>query len=297
MIGASLPKKKLKRLNIGDYIIIFIMVVLILLCILPILNVVAVSFSDPSAIMRREVSFLPVGFQAGAYRDVLNDTRFMWSLTWTAILTIIVIVVNLFMTILCAYPLTYMSLRGRKIISFFVIFTMLFSAGLIPSFVLFRDLNLLNNPLVLILPGMISVFNMIIMRNFFLGIPSSLRESAEMDGGGPLTVLIHIYLPLSTPVLATIGLFYAVGRWNGFQDALFFLPSAPNWHPIQLVLYNILRNLQAVDSLDPGGTTPPSWGTAVESAAIVIAMVPILCVYPFIQKYFVQGATLGAIKG
>jgi hypothetical protein len=126
---------------------------------------------------------------------------------------------------------------------------MLFNAGLIPSFVLFRDLRLLDNPLVLILPGMISVFNMIIMRNFFLGIPDSLKESAEIDGAGPFTILVKIYLPLSTPVLATIGLFYAVGRWNGFQDALFFMQTAPEWHPIQMLLYNIIENTSLEDWL------------------------------------------------
>lgn len=290
-------QEKLKKTTLGDYLIVAFMILLILTCILPVLSVIATSFSSPEYIMRRQVTFWPRGIQFGAYADVLNDARFLWSLAWTGILTGVVVVVNLTMTILCAYPLTYMSLRGRKVISFLIIFTMLFSAGLIPSFILFTSLGLIDNPFVLILPGMISVFNMIIMRNFFLGIPDSLKESAEMDGAGPFTVLIKIYLPLSVPVLATIGLFYAVGRWNGFQDALFFLSGAPQWHPIQLLLYNIMNNLTAVDAMDPGTTAPPGWGAAVENAAIVIAMVPILCVYPFIQKYFVQGATLGAVKG
>ncbi|MCL1988487.1 MAG: carbohydrate ABC transporter permease [Firmicutes bacterium] len=288
---------KQRKTDAGDVGIIIFMLFLIALCILPVMNVVATAFSSPGAVMRQAVTFLPVEFQTGSFMDVLSDSRFMRSMAWTGILTAIVVVINLFMTILCAYPLTYDSLKGRKIISLFIIFTMLFSAGLIPAFILFRDLGLINNPLVLILPGMISVFNMIIMRNFFMGIPESLKESAEMDGGGPMTVLIKIYLPLSTPVMATIGLFYAVGRWNGFQDALFFLPSAPDWHPIQLLLYNILQNLTAVDAMDPGASAAPGWGQTVQSAAIVIAMIPILCVYPFVQKYFVQGATLGAVKG
>jgi putative aldouronate transport system permease protein len=290
-------KSKLNRATVGDFVIIIFMLVLITLCILPIMNVVSTAFSSPGAVMRREITFWPVGFQTGAFRDILGDSRFMWSLAWTAILTVIVVIVNLVMTILCAYPLTYTSLKGRKIISFFIIFTMLFGAGLIPNYILFRDLNLINNPLVLILPGMISVFNMILMRNFFLGIPDSLRESAEIDGAGPLTILVRIYLPLSLPSLATIGLFVAVGRWNGFQDALFFLPAARQWHPIQLLLYNILQALTAVDVADPGAAAVPGWGRTVEAAAIVVAMIPILCAYPFVQKYFVKGATLGAVKG
>jgi len=288
---------KLKRSTIGDWVIAFLMLVLILACLLPVISVVAASFSSAGAIARREVTLMPVEFTIEAYQDVLSDARFMWSLAWTAIITVIAVVVNLIMTILCAYPLTYESLKGRKFLSVAIIFTMYFGAGLIPTFILFRTLGLLDNPAVLILPGMISVFFMIIMRNFFTGIPDSLKESAEMDGAGPMTVLWKIYLPLSTPVLATIGLFYAVGRWNGFMDALFFLSGASRFHPIQLLLYNIIQNLTAVDVLDPGNALSPGWGTVVQNAAIVIAMVPILCVYPFCQKYFVQGATLGAVKG
>jgi len=290
-------KSRLKRPTIGDWVVVFIMLVLIATCILPVISVVATSFSDPMAIMRRDVSFIPVDFHTSAYLDVFGDSRFMWSLVWTGILTAIVVVTNLTMTVLCAYPLTYNSLIGRKVITILIIFTMYFSAGLIPTFVLFRNLGLLNNPLVLILPGLISVFLMIIMRNFFLGIPESLKESAEIDGATPWTILTKIYLPLSTPVLATVGLFYAVGRWNGFMDALFFMQGNSTYHPIQLLLYNILQNIVSLDVMDPGIAATPGWGEAVQAAAIVVTMVPILCVYPWVQKYFVQGATLGAIKG
>ena len=287
----------LKRITAGDIFIIVLMLLLIAVCILPIMNVLATGFSSPDAIMRNEVNFFPVGFNTDAFMTVLTDARFLRSLIWTIILTAIVVFLSLAMTILTAYPLTYMTLKGRKVISFFIIFTMLFGAGLIPTFMLFRDLNLLNNPLVLIVPGLISVFNMIIMRNFFLGIPDSLKESAEIDGAGPITVLLRIYLPLSTPVLATLGLFYGVGRWNGFQDALFFLPNAPEWHPIQMFLHNVLNNATAFDVADPGATNPPAWGNQIRAAAIFISMIPIMSVYPFLQKHFVKGATLGAVKG
>ena len=319
-------KSKLKRPQIGDWIIVVIMVLLIITCILPILTMVSTSLSDPRAINRREVTFLPVvmelhsadgrildpdldvgtpgarwvarfGIRTEAYQNVLGDSRFIRAMLWTTALTFIVVTLNLVMTVLCAYPLTYDSLKGRKIISVLVIFTMYFGAGLIPMFILFQRLNLLNNPLVLILPGTISVFFMIIMRNFFIGIPDSLKESAEMDGAGPMTTLIRIVLPLSKPVLATIGLFYAVGRWNGFMDGLFFMPAARDWHPIQLLLYNIQQGIVSVDVNDPGDVGTPGLGPAMEAAAIVIATAPILCIYPFAQKYFVQGATLGAVKG
>lgn len=281
----------------GDYVIMFLMVILILLCILPMLHILANSFSSPEALTAREVTIFPVGFHTGAYETIFSDTRFMWSMAWTGIITVAVVILNLIMTVLAAYPLTYPSLKGRKFFTFYMIFTMMFGAGLIPTFILFRNLNLLNNPLVLIVPGALSIFNMILMRNFFLGIPDSLKESAEIDGAGPMTILLKIYLPLSVPSLATIGLFVAVGRWNGFQDALFFLQQAAEWHPIQMLLFNILNNLTQVDPLDPGATQPPGWGRSVEAAALVVALIPILSVYPFIQKYFVAGATLGAVKG
>jgi len=293
-----MSKKHYKTRNtLGDYIIILLMLILVALCLLPVLNVVASSLSSSTALMRGDVAFWPVEFQFDAYLEIFNDARFLRSMVWTTVLTVIVVAINLVMTTLCAYPLTYMSLRGRKIITFLIIFAMLFSAGLIPTFVLFRDLRLLNHPLVLILPGSLSVFNIILMRNFFMGIPESLKESAEIDGAGPMTILWKIFIPLSLPSFATIGLFVAIGRWNGFLDAMFFMRGAPEWHPTQMLLFNILQNHVNIDPLDPGATAPPGWGNVTRNAATVIAMVPIICVYPFIQKYFVKGATLGAVKG
>jgi len=292
-------KSRLKRPKVGDWIIVAMMLFLIAACLLPLLSVIAQSLSSPSAIMRREVVFWPVDFHLDAYRDViLADTRFMRSLGWTAILTAVFTVAALFMTVLCSYPLTYDKLKGRKVLTVFILFTMLFQAGTIPMFVLFRDLGLLNSPLVLILPGVISVFWVIVMRKFFMGIPSTLREAAEIDGAGPLRALLRIYLPLSTPVLATAALMYAVGRWNGFTDALMFMNRAPEFHPIQLLLYNILQNFVGVDTtLDPGLAQAPGRIETVTSAAIVVATVPILLVYPWLQRYFVTGVTLGAVKG
>ena len=322
---ARRAKSRLKRATIGDWVIVFIMLVLIVTCLFPVLTVVATSFSASGAIIRQEVIILPrqmeeyeyirvvegaevtasgrtfpIGLDFSAYHDILTDGRFMRSLGWTAILTLITTIAQLTMTVLCAYPLTYDHLKGRRVITLLLVFTMYFQAGIIPNFILFNRLGLLNNPMVLILPGLISVFLMIIMRKFFLGIPDSLKESAEIDGAGPMTILAKIYLPLSTPALATLGLMYAVGRWNGFTDALMFMthPDSARWHPIQLLLYNILQGLQGVDTtLDPGAATAPGRGEAVRSAAIVVAMVPILCIYPWLQKYFVSGVTLGAVKG
>jgi len=204
------------------------------------------------------------------------------------------------MTILCAFPLIYDNLKGKRIFNTLIIFTMYFSAGTIPNYILMRNLGLLNHPLVLILPNCLSVFNMIILRSFFYGVPDSLRESAEIDGANPLTVLVRIYLPLSTPVLATLALFYAVGRWNGFSDALIYM-TKPDFHPIQLKLYNIINNLSSIEiAANEGsfaGASIPLLSDGMKAAAVMIATLPILVVYPWLQRYFIKGVTLGAVKG
>jgi putative aldouronate transport system permease protein len=220
-------------------------------------------------------------------------------MVWTAMLTGIFTLTALTMTVFCAFPLIYDKLRGRKLINTVIIVTMYFNAGIIPNYILMKDLGLLNNPLVLILPGMLSVFNMIILRSFFFSVPDSLRESAEIDGANPLTVLIRIYLPLSLPVLATLSLFYAVGRWNGFTDALLYLTSAPHFHPIQLKLYNIINNLASIEIATQEGIAGgvPAASDGMKAAAVMFATAPILLVYPWLQRYFITGVTIGAVKG
>jgi len=240
-----------------------------------------------------------LGITMEQYKYVFMDPSFTWSMWWTAILTVICTIVSLTMTILCAYPLTYDWLRGKLFINTIIIFTMYFSAGTIPNYILMKDLGLLNNPLVLIIPNCLSVFNMIILRSFFFGIPDSLRESAEIDGANPFTVLIKIYLPLSAPVLATLALFYAVGRWNGFSDALLYINAAPQWVPIQLKLWQLIQNMTSIDvtTVEMVAGSIPRASDAIKAAAIMFATVPILIVYPWLQRYFIAGVTIGAVKG
>jgi putative aldouronate transport system permease protein len=287
---------KSKGTRIGDWIIAFMCFLCILVCLLPLLNILARSLSSASSIVKNEVLLLPVGLNFDAYSTVLGDSKYTWALLWTAILTVITTLWSMLMTILCAYPLTYDNLKGKKIITALIIFTMYFSAGTIPTYLLLKELHLLNNPLVLILPNCISVFNVIIMRSFFYGIPESLRESAEIDGAGPLRVLINIYLPLSTPVLATLALFYAVGRWNGFSDALMFM-SDRTYFPIQLLLYNILNSVSSIEVATQEGFSSPGLSETIKSATVMFATVPILLIYPWLQRYFISGVTIGAVKG
>ncbi len=287
---------KSRSTRIGDWVIVFICVIAILVCLLPVLNIAARSLSTAEALIRNEVFLWPKGFNFSAYETVLSDSKYTWSLAWTAILTVICTIWSLFMTILCAYPLIYDNLKGKKFIIALILFTMYFNAGTIPTYLLLKELHLLNNPLVLIIPNCISVFYVIILRSFLYGIPESLRESAELDGAGPLRILVNVYLPLSTPVLATLALFYAVGRWNGFTDALLYM-SDRKYYPIQLLLYNILNSINSIEVATQEGFTTPGLSETIKSATVMFATVPILIVYPWLQRYFISGVTLGAVKG
>ena len=290
---------KSRSRKVGDIVIAFICLIVIMICLFPMLNIFARSLSDPMAIVNRRVSFFPVDPTLDSYRYVFQDPSFSRSMVWTVFLTAVCTIFSLIMTILCAFPLIYDNLKGKGIINTLIIFTMYFSAGTIPNYILMKNLDLLNNPLVLVIPNCLSVFNMIILRSFLYGVPDSLRESAELDGANPFTVLVRIYLPLSMPVLATLALFYAVGRWNGFSDALLYLTSASQYHPIQLKLYNIINNLSSIDIAIQEGSAAgiPSASDGMKAAAVMFATIPILVVYPWLQRYFISGVTIGAVKG
>jgi putative aldouronate transport system permease protein len=279
----------------GDILITILCLGLIALCILPMINLAARSLSSANALVRNQVTLWPVGLTWDAYTTILTDARYIRALWWTGLLTVVCTLLSLAMTTLCAYPLIYEQLKGRTVINTVIIITMYFGAGTIPTYLLLRSLNMLDTAWVLIIPNCLSVFNMIIMRSFLQGIPISLRESAEIDGAGPLRVLLHIYLPLSTPVLATLALFYAVGRWNGFSDALMYVKNR-DLFPIQLLLYNILNTTNSMETATVEGFTTPGVGETLRAASVMFATVPILIVYPWLQRYFIAGATLGAVK-
>lgn len=288
---------KSKATKTGDRIIAVVCLLLMFICLVPLINVLARSLSSTDALIRNEVLLWPKGWNLDAYKTVLHDTKYTWSLQWTAILTVICTLVSMVMTVMCAYPLTYDNLKGKRFLNSFIILTMYFSAGIIPNYLLLKSIGMLDKPSVLILPNCLSVFNMIIMRSFFYGIPESLRESAEMDGAGPIRVLIRIYLPLSTSVLATLALFYAVGRWNGFSDALMYMSKRREYYPIQLLLYNILQNTTSIEVATQEGFFPTGIAETLKMATVMFATVPILLVYPWLQRYFISGVTIGAVKG
>ena len=219
-------KVKSRKAVFGDWVFVILCVLISAICIIPMLNLAAKSLSSTEYLIRHEVYLWPKGWDFEAYKTVLSDIKYQRAFIWTAILTLICTVLSLTMTALCAYPLIMPGLKGKGFINIFITITMFFNAGTIPNYLLMKDLNLLENPLVLIVPACLSVYNMIIMRSFFYGIPDSLRESAEIDGASFFKIFLKIYLPLSKPVFASLALFYAVGRWNGYGDALMYIKTA-----------------------------------------------------------------------
>ena len=281
--------------KVGDWCFVFVCVLVGAVCLLPMIHLLAKSLSGTDYLVRHEVSLWPKGFNFDAYLTVLKDPKYIRSFFWTVFLTVACTLLSLTMTVLCAYPLIFRQLRGRGIINIFITITMFFNAGTIPNYLLMQNLNLLDSPLVLIIPSCLSVYNMIIMRSFFYGIPESLRESAEIDGASIFQILIKIYVPLSTPVMATLALFYAVGRWNGYSDALMYMKDA-NFYPLQLLLYNVINNINSVEIATQEGFSSPGLSASLKAAIVMFSTIPILCIYPWLQKYFIHGVTMGAVK-
>ena len=266
--------------------------------IFPFLNMLAVSFSGDSAVLTGKVILWPVDFQTSTYQYVTGQNQFWTSLKVTVLTTILGTAGSMIVTCMAAYPLAKTWLFGRKPITLFFVFTMLFSGGMVPSYLVMRAFGLINKLSVLILPSLISVYNTILLKNFFEEIPEEIEESAQLDGAGSMRTLISIILPMSLPALATIGLYYAVNYWNSYTNALLYI-TKNDLKPLQLYLYevvsqtlNIEENL-SMDEIDALALTTES----VRSATIILSCLPIMCVYPFLQKYFVKGLRVGSVKG
>lgn len=288
-------KIKSTRAKLGDWVFVFICVLISIICILPMINLAAKSLSSTEYLIRNDIYLLPKGLNFDAYTTVLGDMKYVKSFFWTAFLTVVCTILSLFMTAICAFPLIFEKLKGRNLINILITITMFFNAGTIPNYLLMKELNLIDNPLVLIVPSCLSIYNMIIMRSFFYGIPDSLRESAEIDGASFFKVLLKIYVPLSKPVFASLALFYAVGRWNGYSDALMYVTSN-KYYPLQLLLYNILNNINSVEVAAQEGFSKPGLSESLKAAIVMFSTIPILMVYPWLQRYFISGVTMGAVK-
>ena len=290
----------IKRRSVGDIIanvVIYILLTLIaVIMVIPFIYVIAASFATEAEIQTRPIFFIPDSPTLDAYARIfdMNDmgTRVFHSLLISVCVTAIGTFINLFFTTTMAYGLSRSNLIGKKPLLNMVLFTMVFGGGMIPLFLVVKGLGMYDTYAALILPGAISAYNMIIVRNFFMELPRELEEAASIDGCSDIGIFIKIALPLSLPCLATFGLFYAVGHWNNYFGALLYLEDSTMF-PFQLVLRNIVMQT-AETQTDPNALIPED---TLKMAVIVIGTVPILIVYPFLQKHFAAGVMVGAVKG
>ena len=268
--------------------------------ILPFIYIIGASFATEYEIATRPMFFIPQDVSLNAYRYIFSSNKILRGFGNSIFITVCGTAINLFFTVTMAYALSKTRLRGRNFFLNMVIFSMFFSGGMIPGYIVIANiLNLKNTFWSVLLPGAISAYNLMIVKNFFQGIPQELEESASIDGCTDLGVLWKIVLPLSLPVLATFGLFYAVGHWNAYFGAMIYMTGAKEKWPLQVLLREliIMSNGTAGDmaNMDPEFVKPPE--QSVKMAVIVVSTVPIMCVYPFLQKYFVKGVMVGALKG
>ena len=286
--------------RIANFIIYLLLALSALTCLLPLLNTVAVSFSDKAAAMSGQVFLWPVNPTLASYRAILEDQQFFRSF-WNSIVRVVVGgAINVALTILMAYPLSKSPkyFPQKNIYMWFVVFCMLFNGGLIPTYLLIYNLHIMDTIWALVLPGAVPVFNVIILMNFFKGIPDELDEAARIDGANPWTIMIRIFVPLAVPSIATITLFSIVGHWNAFFDGMIYINTRAKI-PLQTYLQSLV-----VEIRDTTGMTPEEIKQMNElssrtfnSAKVFVAMVPVLVVYPFLQKYFVSGLVMGSVKG
>ena len=290
----------IKRRSVGDLvgevIIYLILTFLAVIMVIPFIYVIAASFAKESEIQTRPIFLWPNDPTLAAYEEVFDMSNMgptvIRSLIVSVLVTVIGTLINLFFTTTMAYGLSRSDLKGKKFLLNMVLFTMVVNGGMIPTFLLVKSLGMYDTYSALIFPGAISAYNMLIVRNFFMELPRELEEAASIDGCSDIGIFVKIALPLSMPCLATFGLFYAVGHWNDYFGALLYLDDQKKY-PFQLVLRNIV--MQSEDTSANADQELPS--DTLKMASIVIGTVPILCVYPFLQKHFAAGVMVGAVKG
>lgn len=283
---------------IFDLINISLLTGVLIIILYPLLFVVSASFSEPMMVLQGKVRLWPVGFNLGSYEAVFHNNKILTGYKNTILYTVVGTAVNIFMTIAGAYPLSRKDFVGRNGIMMFFTFTMFFGGGLIPTYMVIKGLGLYNNFWVMVFPSAVSVWNLIIMRSFFQNtIPAELQEAAFMDGCTNIKMLIKIVLPLSAPIIAVMVIFYGVGHWNAFFTALIYFKDSKKF-PLQLVLREILlqNNMQDMTG-DETLVAQQLLGEAIKYSVIIVSSLPVLMLYPFLQKYFVKGVMVGAIKG
>lgn len=266
-----------------------------IVAIIPLFYVFSASFSSAAELTKKGFVIIPMHPTLDAYRYIFSTSSITRSLMVSVLVTVIGTVINMLLTSITAYPLADPELEGRKFLITLVTFTLVFNAGMVPTYLVVRSLGMMDSLWALMIPSAISAWNLIVLKNFFQQLPNELKESARIDGCTDLGIFIKIALPLSAPALATFSLFYAVGNWNAFFAAIMYINDTKKW-PIQVILRQVVMMAQQIGNNEvTGSVSPPS--ETVKMAVIVVATVPILLVYPFLQKHFVKGVMLGSIKG
>ncbi|MEV0288285.1 carbohydrate ABC transporter permease [Kribbella sp. NPDC050820] len=273
-----------------------ILLLVVVLTLYPFLNIVAQSFSSESAISAGKVNLFPVGFDTSTYQVVMNDAMFWRNYANTVLYTVVATAISLVLTTCMAYVLSKRHLRGRTFIIGFVVFTMFFNGGLIPNYVLVSQLGMKNTLWAVVLPNAISVFNLLVMKAFFENMPPELEEAAMIDGLTTFGILLRIVLPLSKAILATIMLFYAVANWNAWFGAFLYLDDK-SLFPVTIYLRNLVAGATSGTSAGATGDDLTQIAASIKAVTMVLTVLPILCVYPFVQRYFVTGVMLGSVKG
>jgi len=285
---------RVRRFGALDVVVYGVMVWVVFICLVPFLYMYALSFSSSREIIANRVSFWPRGFTTAAYEKIFNYPNFFRAYGYTVFYTTFGTLIALAMTILFAYPLSKPFLRGTKALMKLVVFSMFFSGGLIPTYLLISALGLTGSPLAILLPFSISSFNLIIFISFFKGMPQEIEDAALIDGLGYLGILTRIVLPLSTAAIATIGLYYAVFFWNDWFNALIYLNSRQ--YPVMLFLRNIVTGTLMMGE-GAGSAEGQNLGISIKAAVIIVSTLPIIVLYPMLQRFFITGLTVGAVKG
>ncbi len=270
-----------------------ILLLISVMIIFPLLYVISVSLTPYSEVLKNGgFIIIPRSITLDAYISFINDSTFFQAIGITVFITVVGTFINLVLTTLLAYPLSKKGLPARNVFVFMVAFTMLFNGGIIPTYLIVKATGFMDSVWAMIIPTAIWSFNLLIVKTFFENQPEALEESAKMDGAGEWRVLLQIVIPLSMPVIATVGLFYAVGHWNEFFQAIMYI-NDPNKQPLQVLLRSILESAMK-PSMELEDVLPSE---SLQMAAVILSAVPIIVVYPFVQKYFTQGMLLGSIKG
>jgi putative aldouronate transport system permease protein len=289
---------KLNRMRLSDWIIYIIIGGISLLCLLPFVYVLSISFTDPKTYVPFDFYIFPKKWSLDSYRYILSTHSFLNSLRSTVFIAVVGTACNLAVTLSFAYGLTKIKIPGYRLIHTMVIITLFFNAGTIPTFLVVRNLHLLNTLWALILSSLTSAWDIVVVRSFFMSIPNTLEESARIDGCNDLGVFFRIILPLSMPVIATFTLFFAVRHWNTYFNALIYISDTSKW-TLQLMVKQLVIDSDASgigQTIGSGNDAAPPQET-MRMASVVLSMLPIMCVYPFLQKHFAKGVMLGSVKG